>query len=536
MNAEFQLRQLSPEFILLIGACATLGLGAAKASLIRCWASGLACGVLLLALVVTVWQGEPAGTGAALGLWVTPLTFYTRCIALSVGLLIVLVNWRQPAAQERGEYMSMILFSLLGVLLTASANDLLVLFFAIELVSIPTYVLIALSRDDRRASESAVKYFFLGAMAAAILAYGLSFLYGAAGTTVIHQVANGVVSSTFPAGPALGSSALIGLLLVIFGLGFKVAAIPFHVYAPDVYEGAASPVTGALAFLPKLAGFVALLKIFTAFNWVMPAEINWLIWAIAALTMTGGNVLALLQTNVKRMLAYSSIAHSGYMMVALLVGPVAGKGPMHDGVAALLFYVAVYGAMNLGAFALLASFRKGDKDLETLDDLTGIARRAPLATLGLAVCVFSLMGFPPTAGFLGKLYIFASAFCVSEGHAFRGPLIALAIIGVVNSAIAAAYYLRILASAYMGEAVGEDLAPVGGAPVRWGLALCSIPMFVLFAWPAGLIEQARDASAVVNHAITVPTSRVTYAESAEAFDPGPATGDSTLFKAYPESR
>ncbi|MBU0719123.1 MAG: NADH-quinone oxidoreductase subunit N [Planctomycetes bacterium] len=510
MNADTFLWQFSPELILLVGACVTLIAGAGKAALRSTSASGLACATVILALLVSIWHGQPSGESAVLGMWVTPLTFYVRCIALGVGLLIVLVNWHQPEASERGEYMALILFSLLGVLLTASANDLVVLFFAIELVSIPTYVLIALSRQDRRASEAAVKYFFLGALATAILAYGMSFLYGATGSTIIQTVSDGVVSSKFPSGPDMGGTALIGLLLVIVGLAFKVAAVPLHVYVPDVYEGAASPITGMLGFVPKLAGFVALVKIFSAFHWDLPVEINWLMWVLAALTMTVGNVLALLQDNVKRMLAYSSIAHTGYMLIALLVGPVAGRGPMHDGVAALLFYIAVYGAMNLGAFALLTAYRRGEQDVETLEDLAGLAKRAPLAALALAICVFSLMGFPPTAGFLGKLYIFASAFSVDMNHAFRGPVIALAIIGVINSAIAAGYYLRIVANVYMGQEP-QKLDRCGGAPVRLGLALCSIPMLVLFAWPAGLAKGARDAAVVMHHTAGGSNVQVTSA-------------------------
>ena len=341
MNVEVHLNQMVPELIMLLGACLTLVAGVTKAALRGAWVSGMAFMIVLVALVAAIQQGRPTGDYAALGLWLTPLTFYTRCIALGIGLMIILVNWHQPEARERGEYMALILFSLLGVLLTASANDLVVLFFAIELVSVPTYVLIALSRLEQRAAEASVKYFFLGAMAAALLAYGMTFLYGASGTTVIHQVTGGVASSNFPSGVDMGGHVLIGLLLVFAGLAFKVAAVPLHVYAPDVYEGAASPVTGMLGFVPKFAGFIALVKIFAACNWDWPAAVNWMVWVVAAVTMTAGNVLALLQKNVKRMLAYSSIAHTGYMLIALLVGPVAGKGPMHDGVAALLFYIAI---------------------------------------------------------------------------------------------------------------------------------------------------------------------------------------------------
>ena len=500
MSADIQLIRFAPELILLIGACLVLTAGATKSSLRSTWVSGLALFVLGLALWETCRQGNSTDGFAAFGLSITPLAYYTRFITLSIGLLIVLVNWRQPVALERGEYMALILFSLLGVLLTALANDLIVLFFAIELVSVPTYVLIALSREDRRATEAAVKYFFLGALSAAVLAYGLSFLYGAAGTTTIWSFAEGIATTNMPLGHAIGPITVIGLMLVFAGLAFKVGAVPFHVYVPDVYEGAASPLTGMLGFVPKMAGFVALIKIMAAFHWSLPAELNWMIWILAALTMTVGNVLALLQRNVKRMLGYSSIAHTGYMLIALMVGPMAGRGPLHDGVAALLFYMAVYGVMNLGAFALLATMRKGDRDAETLDDIAGVARRAPIATFALAVCIFSLMGFPPTAGFLGKLYVFSSAFSLPESHAFHGPLIALAIIGVVNSAIAAAYYLRIVGAAYMNEEI-EEPTPIGGIPVRLGLGLCALPLLVLFVRPALVLDDARRASSAIQSAI-----------------------------------
>jgi NADH-quinone oxidoreductase subunit N len=492
--------QLGPELILLLGACVALVVGVAKLSRNPQLVSSIAMIVVLLALWATLALGTPDNGQMLPGLWLTSLTFYSRLIALVMGALIVLVNWQQPVAEERGEYMAMILFSLLGVLLTASANDLVVLFFAVELVSLPTYVLIALSRKDGRASEAAVKYFFLGALAAAIFAYGVSFLYGAAGTTTMYSLSGGTAESRLAFGPQMGPFALIGLLLVFGGLAFKVAAVPLHVYVADVYEGAAAPVAGMLGFVPKFAGFVALVKIFGACQWEFPPAMLWMVWVVAALTMTAGNVLALLQTNVKRILAYSSIAHTGYMLIALLVGPVAGEGPMHDGVAALLFYIAIYGAMNLGAFAVLAAFNVGEREMETLDDVSGLSARAPAAALVLAVCVFSLMGFPPTAGFLGKLYVFSSAFSLGDAHPFRGPLIVLAVIGVVNSAIGAAYYLRIAAAAYVREQVGGAKA-VGGAPVRWGMALCSIPLLIFFAWPGAITNQARSATVALQDSI-----------------------------------
>lgn len=515
MTISTVMSMFGPELILLVGACAALLAGGSREKGGGFGASPVALLTLLAALFVSLRSGRPAGDEFALGLWLTSMTYYVRVIGLGVGVLILLVNWSQGLSHERGEYMAMILFSLLGVLLTASANDWIVLFFAIELVSVPTYVLIAISREDSRASESCVKYFFLGAMAAAVLAYGFSFLYGAAGTTLIHSAtATGVVSHLTM--NTMGSAAKIGFLLAFCGLAFKVAAVPFHVYAPDVYEGAASPVTGLLGFVPKFAGMIAMVKLFVAFNWTLPNDLMWLVWIVAAVTMTAGNVLALLQKNVKRMLAYSSIAHTGYMLIGLLVGPGSAGGVdyMQDGVAAMFFYIAVYGVMNLGVFAVLSAYRHDGRELETLDDLSGFASRAPAAALGLAVCVFSLMGFPPTAGFLGKLYIFSSAFSMPEHHPFHGPMIVLAVIGVVNAAIAAAYYLRIVSAAYMGAPTGEVVRAGRSGAVRLSLAVCSLLMLFVFARPVYLAKEAKAAVHVWHQTLQNDASHVTDTEEA----------------------
>ncbi len=512
MTLSSVLTALAPEWILLVGACVVLVLGVVGRSPGR-FSVPFAFLTVAIALIASLRLVAPGGEILP-GLWLNSLTYFARVITLGVGSLVLLVNWRQPADGERGEYTALILFSLLGVLLTASANDWIVLFFAIELVSVPTYVLIALSRNDVRASESSVKYFFLGALSAAVLVFGLVLLYGVSGTTTMFRLSGSTPASMLNSGAPLGSLATIGLLLVFAGLAFKIAAVPFHAYAADVYEGAASPVTGLLGFVPKLAGFLALIKVFAVLGWSLPRELFWLVWIVAAATMTIGNTLALLQKNVKRMLAYSSIAHTGYMLVALLVGPVAGQGPLHDGVAALLFYIAVYGVMNLGAFAMLGAFRVEGRDAETLDDISGMARRAPAASLAMAVCVFSLMGFPPTAGFLGKVYIFSSAFSLPASHAMQHSFVVLAIIAVVNSAIAAAYYLRIVATTYAGT--GEDRASAtGGAPIRFGLALCAVSLLILFAWPSSLTRQARDATIALRQFNRADTPRVTSANEAE---------------------
>ena len=499
MNLEVYISALAPELILAIGACAALLVGVSRSESSRSLIAPLSVVVVLLSLAAAAIAGVPADDANPPGLRVTQLSYYVRAIALMVGGLILLVNWHLPQARERGEFFAMVLFAVLGVTLTASANDLILLFFALEVVSVPTYILVALSREDARASEASVKYFFLGAMSAALMAYGFSFLYGCAGTTKLYSPDGGGIMDYFAATGSMGSYAVIGLLLAFAGLAFKIVAVPFHLYAADVYEGAASPVTGLLGFVPKLAGFVALVKLLDACNRTLPDAVAWTIWVVAAATMTVGNVLALLQTNVKRMLAYSSIAHSGYMLIGVLVGPVAGAGPLRDGVAAMLFYIAVYGVMNLGAFAVLSAFAVKGQPVEELSDLSGLAKRHAGGAFALAVCVFSLMGFPPTAGFLGKVYVFSSAFSLSDTHPFCGPLIALAVIGVINSAIAAAYYLKIAATCYFGDET-EPAQHTAAQPLRLAVTVCAVAMLVFFVWPTGVVNGARKATTeMTNH-------------------------------------
>jgi NADH-quinone oxidoreductase subunit N len=509
MNLSLYIEALLPEWLLLVGAGAVMMVGIGRGPGAGRFAGPLAVLVLVLALTGTWLIGPYAGQELP-GLLLTPFVHYVRLAALAVGTLILLCNLHLPAAEERGEFFAMILFSLLGLLLTSAANDLLVLFFAIELVSVPTYVLVSLSREDARASEAGVKYFFLGAAAAALMVYGFSFLYGALGghLQLMTTESGEGLSSAAAAVPVTQTYVVIGLLLSFAGIFFKLAAVPFHVYAPDVYEGAASPVTGLLGFLPKFAGLVAAVKLLAVFDWQMAPQVRWMLWIVSALTMTVGNTLALWQTNVKRMLAYSSIAHSGYLLIGLLVGPALGaslieQGPLRDGVAAMLFYVVVYGAMNLGAFAVLAALTTTDgRPVEELADLEGLSIRRPGLALALAICCFSLMGFPPTAGLLAKVYIFSSAFSLGDRHPFGGPLVVLAVIGVINSAIGAAYYLRIVAACYLKPA-RADTVRSGGAALTWGIALCSLGMLVAFAWPTDITSRARAAAQSFQQAAAV---------------------------------
>ncbi|HVP13386.1 MAG TPA: NADH-quinone oxidoreductase subunit N, partial [Phycisphaerae bacterium] len=446
------------------------------------------------------------------------LMWYGRLIGLAVGFLLLLVNYHVSEEGERSEFISLILFSTAGILLVANANDLMLLFLALELVSIPTYILIGLSRKSLLAQEATGKYFFLGAFAAALNLYGFSFLYGATGTAQLFGSASGrdcIYLILSRPGGLNDPLVMVGLLLSLAGLTFKIAAVPFYFYVADVYQGAASPVAGLLGFVPKFAGFIAIIRLLSLCGWAYGGAVFWLLWVLAAATMFVGNTLALMQDNVKRMLAYSSIAHSGYMLVALVAGPGPQGGmsasPMQNGLSAALFYMVVYGVMNLGAFAVLAYFRKtesdGEDSVETLRDIAGTARRHPWACLALAICVLGLMGFPLTAGFLGKVYVFSAGLSSGAGPAAQYAMVVLVVLGVINAAIGAAYYLRILSACYLGRST-ESITPSRCVALRLGIALCAIAVLALFFKPGPLIDRSRAAVAavpVISPTMTAPT-------------------------------
>jgi NADH-quinone oxidoreductase subunit N len=503
---------LAPELVLVVGGVLVVLVGLSKTKWLAESVTEIALAAIAAALFAA-WRLGHADVEPVAQLTGDPLVWYTRLVGLAVGVLILLANRHVPAERERGEFFALLLFSLAGVLLVASANNLVLLFLALELVSVPTYIMIGLSRRDIRAQEATGKYFFLGAFAAAITLYGFSFLYGAAGTMQLFQTAGSsgsIYAMLSEPGALADTTVILGLLLSLAGLAFKIAAVPFHFYVADVYQGAASPVTGMLGFVPKFAGFIAIIRILSLSGWSYAQEstatndaLFWLLWVLAAATMFAGNTLALMQHNVKRMLAYSSIAHSGTMLVALVAGPgtwaAADATPLRNGLTAVLFYMAVYGVMNLGAFAALSYFRtvgqEGEEDsAETLDDLAGAARRHPWAGLALAICVLGLMGFPLTGGFLGKLYVFSAALSASEGTAGHRAMIVLVVIGVVNSAIAAAYYLRILAACYLRKPA-EGVSPNRCAALRLAMALCAVIVLAVFFRPGVLFDASSSAVA-----------------------------------------
>lgn len=487
---------LVPEMILVAVGCALLLIGHGRNGEHR----GLLTGLTLFAVVAAILidlslrfgSGGQAGSGLDYGFFAQ----FVRISTLIVGVLIVLVSWSQPAAEETAEFFSMALFSLAGLMLLGAATDMVMLFLALELVSIPTYVMVTLSRFSPKALEAGTKYFYLGAMAAAITAYGLSFLYGVSGSASLAETVGPVYQALARPGTIEYGVAVAGIVLTIAGLLFKVAAFPLHFYVADVYQGAASPVAGLLGFVPKLAGFAALVKILHVAGWTSDgAGLFWLLWVIAALSMTIGNVLAIRQTNIKRMLGYSGIAHSGYMIVGLMAGPMATEGYLGDGVAAVLYYVVVYGIANLAAFAVLGALRVRGTACESLRDVAGLLRRQPGLALLMALAMFTLLGMPPTPGFWGKLSLFGSALAAgqSAGGDTQTWLTTLVIIGVINSAIGAAYYLRVIAAVLLYESDDPIEATQREAP-RMGAALCGFLLLIFTVYPNSLLGAGRSAT------------------------------------------
>jgi NADH-quinone oxidoreductase subunit N len=411
--------------------------------------------------------GAVAGTGAAFVAGATPgegfygliqsdvFSFFFR---LLIGLVAVLVVLAADSYLERenlpfAEFYALLLFATAGMGVLASARELLTAFIGLELSSISSYILAGFRRDSTKSSEASLKYFLLGSFATAFFLYGIALVYGATGTTNLGRMDD--------ADP--GSNLLkLGLSLILIGIGFKVAAAPFQIWTPDVYEGAPTPVTALFSAGPKAAAFALLLRIFAS----VPAATHfwfWAFWVLAALTMFAGNLGALLQTNVKRLLAYSSIAHAGYILVAFAAVTFMANdlnGGATPAYAAVLFYLLSYALVKIGAFTIVSEIGGMSEKNLTLDDYAGLAQRQPVAAAALSLYLLSLLGLPVTAGFFGKFYIFKAA--------VNSHLIWLAVLMAINSIIGAYYYLRVIVVMYMREGSAEAMA---AAPVRFPFAV-----------------------------------------------------------------
>ena len=403
---------------------------------------------------------------------------FLQLIFLSVGIVAIAqaYDYVQRRKIVRGEYYILLLFATSGMMLMAQAGDLIVVFLALELLSIPLYILSGFARPEAESEESAMKYFLLGAFASSFVIYGIALVYGATETTNIL----GILAAT-QMGIANSGLLIVGALLILVGLGFKVAAVPFHMWMPDVYHGAPSSVTAFMSVGAKAGGFAALLRIFTAAFPIIGPTWAPIIIGISVLTMFWGNVAAIAQTNIKRMLAYSSIAHAGYILMAL---PAAAEvGLARDAVSASLFYILTYAVSNLGAWGVVLSLEKSEGKGLSIEDYAGLGAKKPGLALAMALFMLSLIGLPPTAGFIGKFYIFRSV--VDAG------LIGLALVGVITSLISAYYYLRVVIVMYMREGEPEVRSELWLETTLW---VTAIGTFILGILPGPLLELAGNAS------------------------------------------
>ncbi len=417
-----------------------------------------------------------------------------RYLCLLFGLLFTLVASRAGTRRLATELLGSIMMLVAGMMLVCRANDLVFLFVSLELISIPTYILLFLGRRNRDSAEATTKYFFLSILASALLLYGMAFFYGLAnGSTLIiggHST-EGIQRAIHDLSAEKLSLYVVGLILVVSGLGFKITAVPFHFYAADVYQGTTNLNAGVLAVAPKIAGMIALIRLVAM---TVPAnlEIGWqVVLVLALLTMTLGNVCALWQTNIRRLMAYSSIAHAGYMLIGLAVYMAAAQ---FGGISALVFYLAVYALASFGTFAVLAYLGDEEREVDQVSELAGLGWTRPWAAAALAICMFSLAGIPPLAGFWGKLTLFTSAIRVSlagEGM-MSGWFLVLAIVGVINAAIAAAYYLRVVSILYFQP---QTTAPParGGVGALAGTFVCTLLVFVLGLSPGAALRNAELA-------------------------------------------
>lgn len=430
---------------------------------------------------------------------------YLRLLTLASGVMLVLMSWSEVLAgpEQRNyaaEYYGCLLAVLAGTSLVGIANDLITLFLALELLSIPTYVLLYLPVRTARSQEAALKYFLLSVLASAILLFGFSYLYGLTGTTNLAAILH---TLTMASHFAFSPLSMLAIVLAIAGLGFRIGLVPFHFYAPDVYQGGPTNVVAMLSLLPKIAGFAALARLLGLFAgdeasrpFEMNSQIPLLLAIIAAITMTLGNIFALLQDNLKRMLAYSSIAHGGYMLLGIVAATAIGHsgkitgGPLPPnvpGVQALLFYLVAYGAMTLCVFALILHLNTPDQNLESIEDLAGLGQTRPVAAAMMSVAMFSLIGLPLTAGFVGKLLLFLSVLDVSNGTAMGVQYRGLVIVAAVNAAIAAYYYLRVVGVMYLRAPLSS---PVKGtfSPAFLAAGICSLATVAWGFYPNSLLE------------------------------------------------
>jgi len=429
-------------------------------------------------------SGHGRGGVLAQSLAADDFALFFQALLLGIGIVAVLLSpsYLRETAMDGGEYYALMLFSIVGMMGLVSALELVAVFVALEIMSVAVYALAGLQRGREESQESALKYFITGSFSSAFLLYGVAVLYGLTGSTSLSRIAEALRSgASAPGLPAASAStlALVGVGLLLVGFGFKVASVPFHMWAPDAYEGAPTTVTALMAAGVKAAAFGAFLRVFLQALPGLAAQWQPAVAALAVVTMVAGNLGALAQSNLKRMLAYSSIAHAGYLMTALVAAPGLGTE-------AVLFYLVTYAAVNLGGFGAFAALTRQGREPLSMADMAGLSARRPLLAAALTVFLVSLTGVPVSGGFVGKFYLFSAA--VSGGY------VSLAVVGMVMSVVSAYYYLGVVVAMYMREPVGEDRwARIGIGP-GLALAFATAVVLVLGVYPGPLMDAARAAA------------------------------------------
>ena len=450
-------------------------------------------GLVVSGILLAIMWGQPQPAGAWNGMIAhDSLRLGFSFVFLLVSAMTVLVStvWIERENVPAGEYNSLLMFATFGMMLMSAGNDLVVIFLGLETLSIATYVMCGMRRGDLKSNESAMKYFILGSFASAFLLYGMALVYGATGSTNITDIATRVANPNFPA------LLLVGGAMMVIGFGFKVATVPFHIWTPDVYEGAPTPVTGFMAAGPKAAAFASFVRVFVlGFPLVAGVQASgylhesWMtaLTVMAILSMTFGNIVAIMQSNVKRMLAYSSIAHAGYAMVGFIgAGAVAAKSTVarDEAIASVAFYMLTYAVTNLGAFAIIGLLgQKNDRRTE-FEDYNGIGFKSPVLSFTLSLFMLSLLGLPLTAGFMGKVLVFRPA--LESGN----PMLTfLVVVAVVNTAISAYYYLRLIVVMFFRERTSDWVQPK--MPIGLAAALVITVLGVLYfgIFAGGVIER-----------------------------------------------
>jgi len=439
-------------------------------------------GGLAIVGVLTLLTGTTPGTAFGGSYRVDDLTTFLDIVFVGIVVLTILFgpDYLAPRGLPLAEFAAVLIFAMTGAMLLAASADLLVLFIGLELMVLPGYLLAGYHKSDGYSTEGAIKYFLLGSFSSAIFLFGLAFVWGLTGTTRVAEVAEHLAAMRAAGGLSAGLA--LGLAFMTTGVAFKIAAVPFHYWTPDAYQGSPTPVTGYLSVGPKVGAFALILRLFV--EALGPLKADWLavVVVLAVLTMTLGNLVALTQTNVKRMLAYSSIAHTGYM----LVGLAAFAAGRLEGLEGLLYYGAAYSVMNLGAFAVIAALQKRAGVTSNLDTFAGLGRREPVLGILMTLFLLSLTGIPPTAGFFAKAYVILAA--VQANQDGTGALGVLAVVAVLNAAAAAFYYLRVVVYMFMREPSSEGVALRHGRLLWSGLIAATILTVALGLVPGPLLD------------------------------------------------